>query len=165
MYKKLIFYFSPPVPYLYGLHDKKIIKIQEIKISHLGTFKCRIYSRIVKIKDLSMCTCLKGLAKVVIYFMDVRCNGAGSVYAQRGVAPQKKDENQNHTCKVVLNFQASFLLYSCTYVVGLRVNSVITEKTRQLAENRKKTLFVGLILSLFSLLPCATLFQRTICTK
>jgi hypothetical protein len=26
------------VPYLYRLHDKKIIKIQDIKISHLGTF-------------------------------------------------------------------------------------------------------------------------------
>ncbi len=33
------FYFSPQVPYLYRLHDKKIIKIQDIKISHLGTFK------------------------------------------------------------------------------------------------------------------------------
>ncbi len=64
-------------------------------------FKYRIYSGIVNIMDLldifhnmvicprvySMCTWLKGLAKVVIYFMDVRCNGAGSVlYAQRGVA-------------------------------------------------------------------------------
>jgi hypothetical protein len=26
-------YFSPQVPYLYRLHDKKIIKIQDIKIS------------------------------------------------------------------------------------------------------------------------------------
>ena len=38
LWKKLIFYFSPPVPYQYRLHDKKIIKIQDIKISHLGTF-------------------------------------------------------------------------------------------------------------------------------
>ena len=36
----LNFYFSPPaVPYLQRLHDIKIIRIQEIKISHLGTFK------------------------------------------------------------------------------------------------------------------------------
>jgi hypothetical protein len=33
----------------------------------------------------SMCTWLKGLAKVVIYFMDVRCNGAGSVYMHKEV--------------------------------------------------------------------------------
>jgi hypothetical protein len=32
------FYFSPQVPYLYRLQDIKIIKIQDIKISHLGTF-------------------------------------------------------------------------------------------------------------------------------
>jgi hypothetical protein len=43
----LKFYFSPQVLYLYRLHDKKIIKIQDIQISHLGTFKeifYRVYS-------------------------------------------------------------------------------------------------------------------------
>ncbi len=62
-------------------------------------FECRIYSGIVNIKDLidilhnmwicprvySMCTWLKGLAKVVIYFMDVRCNGAEGVYMHKEV--------------------------------------------------------------------------------
>jgi hypothetical protein len=47
-------YFSPQVPYLYRLHDKKIIKIQDIKISHLGTFKrlyitCRLSGKVVMV--------------------------------------------------------------------------------------------------------------------
>ncbi len=33
-------YFIPKVPYLQRLHDKKIIKIQVIKISHVRTFNC-----------------------------------------------------------------------------------------------------------------------------
>jgi hypothetical protein len=47
------FYFSPQVPYLYRLHDKKILKIQDIKISHLGTFKVALAASEAKIGDIS----------------------------------------------------------------------------------------------------------------
>jgi hypothetical protein len=55
------FYFSPQVPYLYRLHDKNIIKIQDIKISHLGTFKMLSCTsegcRKLACSDLYLCAC------------------------------------------------------------------------------------------------------------
>jgi hypothetical protein len=45
------FYFSPQVPYLNRLHDKKIIKTQDIKISHLGAFKFKKLPRMPRIPN------------------------------------------------------------------------------------------------------------------
>jgi hypothetical protein len=61
---------------------------------------------------------------------------------------------------------ASLSLILQLYAAGLReLIPLYLRKQGNWPTMEKTILFVGLILTLLSLLPCVTLFQRTICTK